>query len=184
MHYRFDKRTKATFKKDIKRCSQIEAEIAVRICIDIFYKTNKWPVLQPFGVNFTGDFIPDKVNHSQDYLINNKKIEITHSSKILSRFHEKVEKVKKNINEDGIMVYVNGIDVEIVPSYLCLNSQDLDKFTKISIDKYGGEVLHPGTFKKAYRYETVWFKGMWQMLPILDKEIIPKNYISILDMTT
>lgn len=53
MSYRFDNRTKKKFQQDIKIASLKEAEIALRICIDLKNQNKEWPILLPNGISYT-----------------------------------------------------------------------------------------------------------------------------------
>lgn len=54
-NYRFDHRTKEEFQNEIKIASLKEAEVALRICIDLKNqnKYKEWPILLPNSENFT-----------------------------------------------------------------------------------------------------------------------------------
>ena len=191
--YLLDNRSLAEFKKDIKSGHQTEAEIAVRLCITIKGETDKWPTLVPFGIDFAGDFVKnvnfDKVN-KQDYLINNQKIEITHSNFLVKRyFHQKVGKILKAIEDKSILIFVNGYKEHSIPEYLWLNNIEIQKYTDLAMKKFGkvGMPSRTGVIanKLAFRYDTQWFDGMWQQLPEIPKsaisdEKIPKEYIKLL----
>ncbi len=186
--YRFDNRSKNQFKKDIKDGSSKEAFIAVRICIDEYNKSKRWPKLIPNGVDFTGQFIKNsnQVNSDPDFKINNILVEITRSDVVCKRyFHQKCGKLDRCAKEGYDLVFVNGYDPSKEPEYIRLSGNILDGFIQLAKKKYG-VVPHPGggnygfTNKQAYRFDLSLFEGMWTPLPLIIKEI-PKDYQNILN---
>ena len=183
MSNRFDHRTKKQFKKDIKAHSKSELLIAIRICQDIYNKTNIWPELKPTGTDFTGKFIenPKKITIEPDFAIDGFKYEITKSANLCKTFfHEKEEKVKKALSEGNVIVYVNGYDQFEEPNYCCLGYNELKDLTNKSVEEFKGTVeqMFKGFSigKKVYRYKTSWVKDLSKPLPKLDLEKIPEEY--------
>lgn len=59
-----------------------------------------------------GDFIQNNISADADYLINDKKVEITLSNNEVTKyFHQKVNKVNKYIKDETYIVFVNRISV-------------------------------------------------------------------------
>lgn len=179
-----DNRTKEQFAHDIKTSHFKELEIAIRIAIWKKQKTGRWPHITPNGHDTTGKVEKkNKVSLEPDFIIGNKKYEITRSSSVCQRyFHQKVGKVKKCIDEDVIMVFVNGLD-EKEPNFTLLDKDSLQILNVLSIDKYGGPVMMPSSRggavgKNALRYDVKWI-GEWHKLPNLTKSI-PQEYKDLL----
>ncbi len=186
--YRFDNRSKARFKKDLKNNHVKEAYIAVRLCIAEHSKTKEWPKLTPNGIDFTGEFIENikEVTASPDFIIGDKTVEITRSDVVCNRsFHAKCNKIIKCLKEGHDLVFVNGYDAEKQPNYIRLTPKEIEKFTIKATSKYG-EMRHPGggkmglTCKPAYRYDVFWFEDLWKPLPAIIKDL-PKEYLEILE---
>lgn len=186
--YRFDVRSEKQFKKDIKHSHKLEAEIAVRLCIAMHAKNKEWPKLIPTGVDNTGEFIENTsdITLMPDFQIGEFSVEIIRSDVVCNRiFHQKINKVKKALEQGYHTVFVNGYKQEKQPNFLWLDPDSLRNFTNKAIAKYG-EVPHPGAGKvgfigkKAYRYDIYWFKDLWRPLPVLIKKDLPKNYTEIL----
>lgn len=187
--HRFDVRSKAQFKRDMKFNHSCEAEIAVRLAIFEKHKSGEWPALVPNGADFSGKFIEKAhlVTTDADFKIGKKLVEITRADVYCSRsFHIKCGKVKRCINESFDFVFVNGFMLEKEPKFIRLSPKLMEKFTTLSVDKYG-EVLFIGRGKvgaidkAAYRYDVDWFKGLWKPLPVMTKDI-PKEYSDILNL--
>jgi hypothetical protein len=188
-NYRFDDRDLNTFKKDIKSSHVKEADIAVRICIDIYNKTKKWPSLEPTGTDMTGEYVSNQrnISYTPDFRINDIFTEITRSDVDCKRyFHQKSGKIDKYIVNKNTLVFVNNYLSD--PKYIWLDTKQIEEFTQRAKSKYGS-VLHPGsghnkaTNKSAYRYDIYWFdeQKLWQPLPKLIKSI-PESYKVILNM--
>jgi hypothetical protein len=184
LKYRMDNRTKVQFAHDIKTSHFKELEIAIRIAIWQKQKNGKWPHITPNGHDTTGKVEKTKkVSLDPDFIIGEKKYEITRSSSVCQRyFHQKVGKVKKCIDEDVIMVFVNGFD-ENEPNFTLLDKDLLQALNVLSIDKYGGPVMMPSSrggavHKNALRYDMGWITT-WHKLPILTKTL-PKEYTDLL----
>lgn len=107
MTNRFDYRSAQEFKKDIKNMHITEADIALRICLDLKNQCGKWPDIVPNGTDFKGDF-KKQASLEADYIINNTHTEITHSSPLCKvNFHWKVPKVNFSIKNNVSLVFVN-----------------------------------------------------------------------------
>lgn len=186
---RFDVRTQKQFKKDIKEAHQAELEIAIRMSIDIYNKTNKWPVIEPLGTDFTGSFVKDLkgVSITPDFKIDGFKYEITKSKNVCkSVFHEKQDKVQKAIDEMGIIVFVNGFEQLDEPQYCCLGYDELKLLNEKSINKYKGttmQMVGGNRFinRAVYRYDISWIKDYCKPLPILDLTKIPQEYKNLME---
>lgn len=107
MTNRYDYRNVQEFKKDMKNMHITEADIALRICLDLKNQDGKWPKIIPNGTDFKGNF----KNHASleaDYIINNIHTEITHSGPLCPvHFHWKVPKIKFSIKNNVSLVFVN-----------------------------------------------------------------------------
>ncbi len=187
-NYRFDKRSKENFVKDIKLAHIKEAEIALRLCALINYKLLKWPKLKAKGTNYTGDYVDNKeVSLEEDFEIEDTKVEITKSDVVCRRyFHEKVSKVEKCIRDGITLIFVNGLVQLEKPQFIWLGTNEIIHFTELARNKYetvwnlGGGKIGPIN-KSAYRYDLEWFTGKWEELPTLPDEL-PKEYKSILEI--
>lgn len=174
--YRYDSRTEQQFRKDIKSSHKKEALIAVRLCIYKYNKTKIWPTLIPNGVDISGKFIKNikKVVSDADFKIGSELIEITRSDgKCEKYFHEKINKVKKSIENNASIVFVNGYDVKSEPDFIILDALDLEALLDDS-------KVHYMFGKPMYRYQIEWFDGEWRQLPKLTKEA-QERYKDILD---
>lgn len=191
INYRSDIRTSDQFKKDIKKSHIIEAEIAVRLAIKVHAEKGYWPDIVPCGVDFTGEIIKEdaKITSDPDFVIDGFITEITRSSRECKRvFHEKIGKVRKCIENNAVMVFVNGFEEFKQPKYVALSSSKLCELTERSKSKYG-RCLQPGhnktgvTPKEAYRYDIFWIdeQNLWSPLPVLIKGI-PKKYTDFLNL--
>lgn len=187
-NYRFDNRNKKEFAKYIKLCHEVEADIAIRICYDMYTESQSWPILIPNGCDMSGELIENKqVNGEPDFYIYNNFVEITRAFPVCKRyFHQKTSKVKLAIKNGYDFVFVNGYRDGNPPVYLYVNSDELELATNMAINKYGG-VGHPtqnGGYvsKESYRYDLSWFEGMWKKLP-QRPEVMPQVYKNILSDT-
>ncbi|TXT66085.1 MAG: hypothetical protein BAJALOKI3v1_50085 [Promethearchaeota archaeon] len=178
---RFDYRSKSAFKKDIKQSSIEEAEIAIRIAVDISERLGFWTDIIPFGTDYTGEFKKDvnHVNLEPDYIICGVPIEITRSKNIChTYFHEKVAKTNFCIKNNYEMCFVNGFKLDN-PKYIMINSEQLKTFTQLALLTYGKIKHYHSGSKPCYKYNIKWFDGLWRDLPPIPNDI-PKNYRSIL----
>jgi len=182
--HRFNNRSKAKFKSDIKYRSINEAEIALRLCVYIKKTKGYWPDLNPIGIDYTGELVkPNKVTSQADYLINNVKIEITNCERVIPSFHEKKNKVIRCEKDHIYMIYVSGFRINDEPDWVIISPKEFRKLNERSIEKYGENRLFPGTSASAYKYDTGWFaQDRWMKLPKLPKDLaksLPKKYEEI-----
>jgi hypothetical protein len=184
LNYRKDHRSEKEFEQDIRVAHQKELEIALRICQFIYDKNGYWPHMVPYGTDFTGSLIKDNslVTSEPDFLINGEMYEITRSDTVCKKhFHEKINKVKKCIENNYNMVFVNGLEETDNPSFLILDKTVLEILTDVSVCTYGevgcptksGKMVN----KPCYRYNVEWCRGLWKKLPKIDK--IPPVYAKI-----
>src|SRR5688572_27214458 len=173
MDQRFDVRSPAAFKIDIKRNHEKEALIAVRLCIAVHSKTKEWPLLAPAGVDTTGEFIDSiqDVDARPDFIIGDRFVEITRSDKLCQRsFHQKCHKVEQCVAGNNDIVFVNGFDEVKQPKFVWFTPERMAEFLIRSKTKYG-KVKHPGggkvglIDKPAYRFDVYWFEDLWCQLP-------------------
>lgn len=180
--YRFDKRSEAEFKKDIKLSSRIELDIVTRMCYIKFKETGVWPKLVATGCGFSGEFIKNnkQVSSFPDYSIDDQYYEITRSNSYCPRFyHQKLKKVDNIIKNGWNIVFCNGY-FPLKPSSFCVcDAPILEKLTAMSLEKYG-IAKQPFTLKPCYRYDIAWSDESWQSLPVIDVEL-PQSYIDLLD---
>ncbi len=183
---RFDNRTKEEFSRDIKQLSLVEAEIALRLCI--WYKENKgiWPTLTPTGTGFTGEYT-NKASSRADFKIANTNIEITHSANFCKKtFHEKTDKVVKCLSGEHVIIFVNGFQQFVTPSFVYIRPTRMQQLAGLSLAKYGFRKMPArGTStivnKEAYRFDIGFFKETeWYPLPKLIK--MPKQYDEIVGL--
>lgn len=188
-NYRFDKRSKSQFKKDIKAAHRVEADIAVRICQSIYDEYGEWPELVPNGSDVSGEFISNQknVSHAPDFEIGGEMVEITHSRSECKKpyFHQKESKVKQCLENNWGIVFVHGIHAFKEPKYVLMNNRTLKRVSKKAVDKYG-LVPHPTrngvVNKRSYRYDFDFFRDdEWHLLPPISKEA-SKEYKYILDL--
>ena len=187
MSYRFDKRTKEEYSKDILSAHSIEAEIAVRLCAFYFERDGVWPSLIPMGSDFTGKVIGDsEVSADADFLIDYVPVEITSSQNhCRSNFHQKQGKIEKAIKEKFHIVFADGVKTQST-RFVSLSPEKIKSFTNMSKEKFGTDVPMPGRGgsgwlkKRAYRYNLSWFNGMWEKLPPTPKDL-PESYQNILN---
>lgn len=183
-NYRFDRRSKTQFKKDIKTSHLKEADIAVRIGILEYQKTKEWPIIQANGCDFTGSFIAKSsdINIDPDFIIGEIPTEITRSDFLCKeKFHEKVNKVINCIKNKVDLVFVNGIVQNKCPEFVVIKPNQLEKLTDKSIKTYG-EISHFATGSKmCYRYDIGWITN-WQILPSLKGIKLPEEYKKILNL--
>jgi hypothetical protein len=188
-----DGRTTAEFATDIKRMHIAEVEIAIRLAVDEYLKSGIWQLIAPSGTDFTGELKRNnsEVSISPDYLIGDRLVEITHSKSFCKTyFHEKVKKVDFCIENDCDIVFVNGFGTKH-PTYIRLSGKALKQTTKTAKQKYGLVTLPfcngRSVAKPCYRYLCSWFSGKhkglpsWSILPPLDKKMLPKEYLMLLD---
>ena len=180
--YRFDGRSEAEFKVAMKHSHRVECDIIIRIGVMKFKELGYWLDITPTGVDFTGNFIREnkKIVNSPDYKIGEDSVEITRSNNYCNYFfHEKVGKVNNIIEKKQNIVFINGYDPQKESSGLWLNAEQLDKYTKLSVQRYG-IAKQPLTLKPVYKYKISDFDGMWFSLPMIDVEL-PESYICLLD---
>lgn len=179
---RQDFRTEKQFKKDIKTSHKAELEIVLRICQDIFKTSGKWPTLQPAGVDYTGKFVKNikEITIEPDFIIDGKYYEITRADKECPKlFHQKENKVKRAIENDHIIVFVNGFKTK-EPKYFELDKKILISLNELSINTFKETLpLKVGdgkyTGRQVYRYKISWLNNA-KSLPPLDLKLIPKKY--------
>lgn len=116
--YRRDSRSVDQFKKDIKECSHLERELMILYVTFLNEKAGE--ALYSFedhGVDNSGEFIEDnsKITCKADFVLKtkgkrDKKIDIKFCRESHSRFHLKVNQLKKYLAEDVCIVNWMGID--------------------------------------------------------------------------
>jgi len=195
MDGRYDNRTVDQFKFDILRGSEIEAEIALRICVFFFQKTKQWYPLVANGIDCTGKFIPEGRGGSQDpdFRINGVPVEIMHSRPMCFKsFHIKLHKVEKCIKSNVRLAMVNGFATNS-PKLCFFNSSDMVSLSERSMAQYG-VTDHPGNGynaarvnKAALKIDVDWCKW-WNLprmidlptwLPETPTQVLPKSYLEI-----
>ena len=195
---RMDNRTVDQFKFDILRGSEIEAEIALRVCVWFFRQTKKWYPLVANGIDASGKFIPNGHGGSQnpDFRINEHLVEIMHARPMCYKaFHIKLHKVEKCIKNNVKLLMVNGFDTD-VPKFTIIDSKSMVSLSERSMAQYGVQD-HPGNGygaarinKAALKIDVDWCK--WWNLPRLPdhefnssilpenvSELFPKSYLEI-----
>jgi len=190
---RFDVRSKEQFTLDIKRASQIEAFIAVRLAIKEHAVSGIWSEITANGCDASGNYIPNrsKVTTEPDFKIGDKFVEITNSRRVCPRvFHEKVHKVDKIIQNNYDLVFVNGFEEQKQPKFIRLSGEDLKPFIDRSITKYGKTPTPIGRNQwralPSLRFDVYWFKDLFQILPVLSVDllkVVPQQYKDILALT-
>jgi hypothetical protein len=155
--YRFDKRSKTQFKKDIRKGHQIQSQIIDRWLISI-----KEPDLQVWdnGVNNDGKYIAArKVTSDPDYEVEKYGlVEVQYASPMLKDFfHIKQNKILTCIRQHANILMVNGWGSE-EPTYTLLTEQQC-KVIKARFELV--EWFSAGN-KKAYRVPLRFFE--WETL--------------------
>lgn len=175
--YRIDNRTIDDFKESIKLASIKEAEIAIRIGIDKYERTKKWPYIISTGCGPDGEYLQNKqVNTYPDFVIDGVPTEITRSGPSCRYcFHEKVSKVVGCIKNKHNLVFVNGIN-DPEPLYINLSAIELEVFTNKALDFGEKAYKFMGSFKPVYKYKIDWFGNMWKSLPKINN--VAKNKYS------
>ena len=111
MNYRFDKRTKQEFRRDIKIASQIENKI-IELWLDrIEKRRGERPKYWHIGCNNDGSYLEDhEVSTEADYCVYGYgKIEIKFSKPMITKcFHLKVNQVRSYIRQNANILMVNG----------------------------------------------------------------------------
>lgn len=110
MNYRFDKRSKAKFKKDIAKAAKIEEDILER-----WIKQTDEKGYTALAAGRDGQFLDDKdVDLTADFkLASGQLIEVKYINPLLKqRFHLKVEQLPAYIKQDCTILVVNGYETK------------------------------------------------------------------------
>lgn len=150
---RYDVRTEAEFKQDIKAGHEIERDIIQTFASIIKKKTGKEAVIVDNGVDNTGDFLyQDKVTMDADYIVNGVLIEVKFIKPQVSSFHFKVAQLDSYIKQGAGVLFVNGYDT-YTPTYTVMTPKQLkvikEKVKPVQCDLWGG--------KLAYKLQVHWF---------------------------
>lgn len=159
-NYRFDKRSKDEFKKDIEEASKTEEEI-LKLWIDILQKDGLTrPSYQDLAAGRDGSFLKDAdVDSTADFEVEGHgKVEVKFCKPFLKeRFHLKVGQLKSYIKQGCKILIVNGWETD-KPEFAIINTTMMEKIVdNCEIVKWIGFGQKP-----AYRVPTSFF--VWRPL--------------------
>lgn len=137
-------RTYDEFKEDIKKGHRDERIVIERYAKFYKSKTGKELTIVDNGVDNSGEFLDvDKVNHSADFLVNGKPIEVKIIEKDLFKFRLKLNLLKAYVKEGASVLIVLGWET------------DTPKFTILDVDK----------LKHVIKYGAKQVSGDWEGKP-------------------
>lgn len=160
MNYRFDKRSKDKFKKDIKEASKTEEEI-LKLWIDLLQKDG---LTRPSYTNLAhgrgGEFLADgDVDSTADFEVEGHgRVEVKFCNPFLkTRFHLKVGQLKSYIKQGCKILIVNGWETD-KPVFTIISTDMMEKIVATcEITLWAGFGQKP-----AYRVPTELF--IWRSL--------------------
>ena len=160
MNYRFDKRSKNQFKKDIKEASKTEEEI-LNLWLDILQKDGLTrPTYSNLAAGRDGGFLKDAdVDSTADFVVEQfGKIEVKFCNPFLkTRFHLKVGQLKSYVKQNATILIVNGWETD-KPEFTLIKNDMMSKIIdSCDIVNWGGM-----GGKKCYRVPTQMF--IWRKL--------------------
>jgi len=130
--YRFDERSEAEFKKDIKKHTMEERALFL-LWLDLVEKeTGSRPKFQDTGCGKNGDFLEDnEVSTDPDFEVDGYGlIEVKFAKPLLTRnFHLKANQVRAYAKKGATVLMVNGSD-EDIPTFTLLKADTLKAIMK------------------------------------------------------
>lgn len=131
-NYRFDQRTKAQFKKDIKNHTMAERALFMMWLDLIEHQTGERPNFKDTGCGQDGEYLENKkVNTSPDFEVEGYgEIEVKFAKPMLKRsFHLKENQLKQYCKRGASVLMINGAE-EDVPTFTILKPRALKKIMK------------------------------------------------------
>lgn len=132
MNYRFDSRSEAEFKKDIKASTMTERSLFL-LWLDLIEKeTGKRPQYKDTGCGKSGEFLKDEeVSADPDFDVDGYgSIEVKFSKPMLTKmFHLKTGQVKQYQKKNTTILMVNGTDQD-VPMFTMIKPEALAKIAE------------------------------------------------------
>ena len=150
MNYRFDKRSKEQFIKDIEEASRIERQLLERWLIWLEKEYGQKFNYCNTGCGNDGQYLEQKdVNCKADFEVDKfGLVEVKFSKTWADPFHLKVQQIQKYAEQDACILFVNGSETA-TPKFTFIEPKKLMKKKKIKVVKcwhFGG--------KEAYRIPT------------------------------
>lgn len=153
-NYRFDDRSEAEFKKDIKQHTMTERALFL-LWLDLVEKdTGKRPTYEDSGCGKDGKFLEDKeVSTDPDFEVEGYGfVEVKFAKQILTRdFHLKVNQVLSYCKKQTTILMVNGADEE-VPTFTMLKPDVLKQISEdcksIPWRGFGGKLSYKISVKR------------------------------------
>lgn len=141
MNYRFDNRSEAEFRKDIKDRTLMERDLFLQWIKLIEKKEERTVTYEEFGCGNDGEFLEEKkVNSQADFNVDGYGLlEVKFSKPLLTKvFHLKLSQVKKYITQDASVLMINGAETDC-PEFTILDVESLKKILQdCKTVKWGG----------------------------------------------
>jgi len=129
MNYRFDKRTKEEFEKDIKERTLLERSLFIAWLDLVEKETGSRPEFTDTGCGKDGELLEDKdVNTNPDFHVDGYgKVEVKFANPMIRKFfHLKINQVKSYVKKDATILMINGAGEEI-PEFTMIKKPALER---------------------------------------------------------
>lgn len=153
-NYRFDRRSKEEFKRDIKEGNMLEKQLLER-----WLRRVGNPKYRETGCGNDGEFLEaSQVSLAADFWVEGYgSVEVKFAKPLASTFHLKVDQIASYLRNNASVLMVIGVNT-ITPKYYLMSQDDLLYITEnapcVTCEQFGG--------KQAYRVPAEWLS--WKML--------------------